>query len=175
MQYTTQYESPLGRILLAADGRRLTGAWFEGQKYFARTLSEAHREEHLPVLACAQEWLDIYFSGEEPAFLPPLCLAGTIFQNEVWEILQEIPYGETTTYQAIAKTLAARRGLSRMSAQAVGGAVARNPLLLFVPCHRVIGTDGSLTGYAGGIERKQALLLLERGIEKSEWDGEKDE
>lgn len=164
MQYTMQYESPLGRILLAADEKRLTGAWFEAQKYFARTLSEAHKEESMPVLVQAREWLDIYFSGEEPAFMPPLCLAGTTFQNEVWEILQTIPYGETTTYKAIAETLAKKRGLSRMSAQAVGGAVARNPLSIFVPCHRVIGTDGSLTGYAGGIELKRALLMLERTL-----------
>ncbi len=96
--------------------------------------------------------------------MPPLCLAGTTFQNEVWEILKTIPYGETTTYQAIAETLAKRRGLLRMSAQAVGGAVARNPLSIFVPCHRVIGTNGSLTGYAGGIELKRALLMLERTL-----------
>ena len=161
MQYTTFYESPIGRMLLAADDTGLTGLWFEGQKYFARCLDRESEEKELPVFAEAKRWLDIYFSGKEPDFTPPLHFTGTDFQKEVWEILCAIPYGQTMTYGAIADRLAKKRGLSRMSAQAVGGAVGHNNLSIIVPCHRVVGSDGSLTGYAGGIERKTFLLNLE--------------
>ena len=161
MQYTTFYESPIGRMLLAADDAGLTGLWFEGQKYFARCLDLETEEKELPVFAEAKRWLDIYFSGKEPDFTPPLHFTGTDFQKEVWEILCAIPYGQTMTYGAIADQLAKKRGLSRMSAQAVGGAVGHNNLSIIVPCHRVVGSDGSLTGYAGGIERKTFLLNLE--------------
>lgn len=161
MQYTTFYESPIGRMLLAADDAGLTGLWFEGQKYFARCLGRETEEKELPVFAEAKRWLDIYFSGKEPDFTPPLHFIGTDFQKEVWEILCAIPYGQTMTYGAIADRLAKKRGLSRMSAQAVGGAVGHNNLSIIVPCHRVVGSDGSLTGYAGGIERKTFLLNLE--------------
>ena len=161
MQYTTFYESPIGRMLLAADDTGLTGLWFEGQKYFARCLDRETEEKELPVFAEAKRWLDIYFSGKEPDFTPPLHFTGTDFQKEVWEILYAIPYGQTMTYGAIADQLAKKRGLSRMSAQAVGGAVGHNNLSIIVPCHRVVGSDGSLTGYAGGIERKTFLLNLE--------------
>ena len=161
MHYTTFYESPIGRMLLAADDTGLTGLWFEGQKYFARCLDRETEEKELPVFAEAKRWLDIYFSGKEPDFTPPLHFTGTDFQKEVWEILCAIPYGQTMTYGAIADQLAKKRGLSRMSAQAVGGAVAHNNLSIIVPCHRVVGSDGSLTGYAGGIERKTFLLNLE--------------
>ena len=161
MHYTTFYESPLGRMLLAADDTGLTGLWFEGQKYFARCLDRENEEKELPVFAEAKRWLDIYFSGKEPDFTPPLHFIGTDFQKEVWEILCAIPYGQTMTYGAIADQLAKKRGLSRMSAQAVGGAVGHNNLSIIVPCHRVVGSDGSLTGYAGGIERKTFLLNLE--------------
>ena len=161
MQYTTFYESPIGRMLLAADDAGLTGLWFEGQKYFARCLDRETEEKELPVFAEAKRWLDIYFSGKEPDFTPPLHFTGTDFQKEVWEILCAIPYGQTMTYGAIADRLAKKRGLSRMSAQAVGGAVGHNNLSIIVPCHRVVGSDGSLTGYAGGIERKTFLLNLE--------------
>ena len=161
MQYTTFYESPIGRMLLAADDTGLTGLWFEGQKYFARCLDRENEEKELPVFAEAKRWLDIYFSGKEPDFTPPLHFTGTDFQKEVWEILCAIPYGQTMTYGAIADQLAKKRGLSRMSAQAVGGAVGHNNLSIIVPCHRVVGSDGSLTGYAGGIERKTFLLNLE--------------
>ena len=152
MQYTTFYESPIGRMLLAADDTGLTGLWFEGQKYFARCLDRESEEKELPVFAEAKRWLDIYFSGKEPDFTPPLHFTGTDFQKEVWEILCAIPYGQTMTYGAIADQLAKKRGLSRMSAQAVGGAVGHNNLSIIVPCHRV---------YAGGIERKTFLLNLE--------------
>ena len=161
MQYTTFYESPIGRMLLAADDTGLTGLWFEGQKYFARCLDRETEEKELPVFAEAKRWLDIYFSGKEPDFTPPLHFIGTDFQKDVWEILCAIPYGQTMTYGAIADRLAKKRGLSRMSAQAVGGAVGHNNLSIIVPCHRVVGSDGSLTGYAGGIERKTFLLNLE--------------
>ena len=161
MQYTTFYKSPIGRMLLAADDIGLTGLWFEGQKYFARCLGRETEEKELPVFAEAKRWLDIYFSGKEPDFTPPLHFIGTDFQKEVREILCAIPYGQTMTYGAIADQLAKKRGLSRMSAQAVGGAVGHNNLSIIVPCHRVVGSDGSLTGYAGGIERKTFLLNLE--------------
>ena len=160
--YVRRYESPLGGILLAADDRGLMGLWFEGQKYFARTLPAEHEERESRVLADAARWLDVYFSGREPDFTPPLHPEGTPFQRAVWELLGQIPYGETTTYGALAKTLAARGGLVSMSAQAVGGAVGHNPVSIIIPCHRVVGADGSLTGYAGGVERKIALLRLEK-------------
>lgn len=161
MHYTTFYKSPIGRMLLAADDAGLTGLWFEGQKYFARCLGRETEEKELPVFAEAKRWLDIYFSGKEPDFTPPLHFIGTDFQKDVWDILCAIPYGQTMTYGAIADQLAKKRGLSRMSAQAVGGAVGHNNLSIIVPCHRVVGSDGSLTGYAGGIERKTFLLNLE--------------
>ena len=161
MQYTTFYKSPIGRMLLAADDTGLTGLWFEGQKYFARCLGRETEEKEMPVFAEAKRWLDIYFSGKEPDFTPPLHFIGTDFQKEVWDILCTIPYGQTMTYGAIADQIAKKRGLPRMSAQAVGGAVGHNNLSIIVPCHRVVGSDGSLTGYAGGIERKTFLLNLE--------------
>ncbi|MDO4289422.1 MAG: methylated-DNA--[protein]-cysteine S-methyltransferase [Eubacterium sp.] len=162
MQYISHYSSPLGRILLAADDIGLTGLWFEGQKYFALYLDREHKEKELPVLKKAKQWLDIYFLGKEPDFTVPLHFTGTAFQNEVWEILCTIPYGQTMTYGEIAKQIAAKRGLPRMSAQAVGGAVGHNEVSVIVPCHRVVGTNGSLTGYAGGIDKKVKLLTLEQ-------------
>ncbi|MCM1159547.1 MAG: methylated-DNA--[protein]-cysteine S-methyltransferase [Bacteroidales bacterium] len=163
MQYTSKYESPLGGIMLAADETGLTGLWFEGQKYFARCLDKENKKKELPVFEQVKKWLDIYFSGNEPDFKLPLHFTGNAFQNEVWEILYQIPYGQTTTYGAIAKQLAKKKGLDRMSAQAVGGAVARNEISVIVPCHRVVGGNGSLTGYAGGIDKKIALLKMEGG------------
>ena len=162
MKYTHHYTSPLGRIMLAADGQALTGLWFEGQKYFADKLDRNHEEKDLPVFEQAEQWLAIYFSGEEPDFMPPLSMKGTSFQKEVWEALLAVPFGQTTTYAEIAKGIAKRRGLASMSAQAVGNAVAHNPMSLLIPCHRVLGSDGSLTGYAGGLEKKKWLLAMER-------------
>ncbi len=159
----TRYASPLGEMLLAADGEALTGAWFDGQKYFARTLPPDAREQTVPILRDAMIWLDTYFSGGDPGVPSPLRPMGTPFQREVWDILLMIPYGRTMTYGQIAAMLARRRGLPRMSAQAVGSAVGRNPISVFIPCHRVVGSGGSLTGYAGGIQRKTALLRLEQG------------
>lgn len=161
MQYTSHYQSPIGGILLAADDIGLTGLWFEGQKYFALHLDKEHEEKEVPPFEIAKRWLDIYFSGKAPDFTVPLHFTGTDFQNEVWEILYAIPYGQLTTYGEIARQIAAKRGLEHMSAQAVGGAVGHNEISIIVPCHRVVGSNGSLTGYAGGVDKKQALLTLE--------------
>ena len=162
MQYTHHYESPIGRILLAADGEGLTGLWFEGQKYFARCLDAEHEEKPLSVFERTDEWLDIYFSGREPDFIPQFHMIGTDFQIAVWKLLLQIPYGRTVTYGELARKVAGQKGLKRMSAQAVGGAVGHNEISIIVPCHRVVGTNGSLTGYAGGIDKKVKLLTLER-------------
>ena len=162
MHYINHYHSPLGTILLAADDTGLTGLWFEGQKYFAQGLDKETEEKEFSVFQATRRWLDVYFSGQKPDFQVPLHFQGTAFQKEVWEILLSIPYGETTTYGAIAKQLAAKRGLPHLSAQAVGSAVGHNKISIIVPCHRVIGADGSLTGYAGGIWRKEKLLALEQ-------------
>ena len=162
MHYINHYHSPLGTILLAADDTGLTGLWFEGQKYFAQGLDKETEEKEFSVFQTARRWLDVYFSGQAPDFQVPLHFQGTAFQKEVWEILLSIPYGGTTTYGAIAKQLAAKRGLPHLSAQAVGSAVGHNKISIIVPCHRVIGADGSLTGYAGGIWRKEKLLALEQ-------------
>ena len=161
MTFLQHYNSPLGGILLAADEIGLTGLWFDGQKYFARDLPAEHVEQNTPVLSEAKRWLDIYFTGREPDFTPPLHPIGSAFRQSVWEILLQIPYGKTTTYGEIARQLSEKMGLSRMSAQAVGGAVGHNEISIIIPCHRVVGTNGSLTGYAGGIDKKQRLLELE--------------
>lgn len=164
MQYTTKYNSPLGEIMLASDEVGITGLWFKDQKYFALYLDKENIAKETPVLKDAKKWLDIYFSGKEPQFKLPLHFTGTHFQNEVWEILYTIPYGKTMTYGEIANLLARKKGLKHMSAQAVGGAVGHNEISIIVPCHRVIGKNGNLTGYAGGIEKKIALLKLEKGF-----------
>ena len=160
-QYVSEYQSPLGKIVLAADETGLSGLWFDGQKYFARGLSEDAPGKETDIIRSAKAWLDIYFSGQKPDFTPPLHLAGTKFQTAVWERLLQIPYGTTTTYGNIAGELSGTRGNKTMSAQAVGGAVGRNPVSIIVPCHRVVGSRGQLTGYAGGLERKRSLLNLE--------------
>lgn len=157
-----RYESPLGEILLLADEAGVTGLWFVGQKYFARTLETDYAQGETPALAEARRWLDAYFAGKEPDFMPPLHPAGTEFQRAVWEILLQIPYGRTMTYGQIGERLAREQGRTTMSAQAVGGAVGHNPISILIPCHRVVGTNGSLTGYAGGVEKKIRLLELEQ-------------
>lgn len=162
MTYIQHYSSPLGGILLAADEIGLTGSWFGGEKYFADNLPAEHAERQTPILAEAARWLDIYFTGKEPGFTPPLHPIGSPFRQAVWEILLQIPYGQTTTYGEIARQLAEKQGLEKMSAQAVGGAVGHNKISVIIPCHRVVGTSGSLTGYAGGIDKKVKLLELER-------------
>ncbi len=162
MHYITQYHSPLGDILLAADECGLIGLWFEGQKYYANGLVPNPVKQTTPILIRTKQWLDQYFAGQPPLSMPPIHMTGTPFQLAVWEILQTIPYGKTTTYKEIAKTIAAQKGLPHMSAQAVGGAVGHNKISILIPCHRVVGTNGSLTGYAGGIDKKLKLLTLER-------------
>ena len=151
----TRYESPLGSILLAADQTGLTGLWFVGQKYFPSFSDGDFFENETPVLTEAKHWLSLYFSGKEPDFLPPLHPQGRSFRQAVWNVLLTIPRGQTMTYGEIARRLNVR------SAQAVGGAVGHNPISILIPCHRVVGSDGSLTGYAGGLARKEWLLHLE--------------
>ena len=162
MQYIHHYSSPLGKIILAADEIGFSGLWFDGQKNSALYLEKEREEKALPIFDGAKHWLDVYFSGREPRFKFPLHFTGSDFQNEVWEILASLPYGHTATYGEIAGQIAKKRGLARISAQAVGGAVAKNKIAIIVPCHRVVGAGGNLTGYAGGLERKLALLKLEK-------------
>lgn len=164
MEYTYHYTSPLGEITLASDGEKLSGLWFVGQKFFAKTLEKEHEEKHLPIFDETNRWLDRYFRGKLPDFTPPLSPKGTPFRRSVWEILLTIPYGRTMTYGEIAKIIARQNGCQHMSAQAVGGAVGHNPISLIIPCHRVLGADGSLIGYAGGLERKRWLLRLENNL-----------
>lgn len=166
MQYTSKYQSPIGEILIACDEVGLTGLWFEGEKFYALSLDPEHEEKETLVFKQTKHWLDIYFSGKEPDFMPPIHMIGSDFQLSVWKILCGIPYGKTIAYGEIAKQIAAEKGLYRMSAQAVGGAVGHNEISIIIPCHRVVGTNGSLTGYAGGIEKKTALLKLE-GVDMS--------
>lgn len=161
MTFTQHYDSPLGSILLTADEMGLTGLWFDGQKHFARDLPAQRTEQDTPVLSEAKRWLDVYFTGREPDFLPALHPMGSAFRRRVWDLLLRIPYGQTVTYGQLAQQLAAQQSLSPMSAQAVGGAVGHNAISIIIPCHRVVGTGGSLTGYAGGIGRKVQLLTLE--------------
>lgn len=168
MQYTGKYQSSLGEIMIAADEKGLTGLWFVGQKYFALYLDEENEEKETQLLKDAKKWLDVYFSGKEPNFKLPIHFTGTDFQNEVWEILYSIPYGKTMTYGEIADILAKRRELKKMSARAVGAAVGKNAISIIVPCHRVVGANGNLTGYAGGISRKIELLKLEKGYKENE-------
>lgn len=157
MEYMSNYASPLGGVTMASDGNALIGLWFNGQKYFPAGILAAYEEKDLAVFRETRQWLDVYFSGHAPAFTPPLLLSGTPFRKAVWEILLTIPYGQTVTYVEITRRL----DQPRMSSQAVGGAVAHNPISLIVPCHRVIGANGSLTGYAGGLDRKLYLLQME--------------
>lgn len=167
MIYTNTYESPLGNILLAGDELGLTGLWFtEGGRYTGLGLKKDAVPKETAYFDQTKEWLDVYFSGRQPDFFPKIHLVGSDFRNRVGEILCKIPYGKTVTYGWIAGRIAKERGLPKMSAQAVGGAVGHNPICIIVPCHRVVGSDGSLTGYGGGIYRKKALLELE-GVDMS--------
>ncbi|MCH5251911.1 MAG: methylated-DNA--[protein]-cysteine S-methyltransferase [Lachnospiraceae bacterium] len=163
MFFSMEYKAPIGKLTIAATDDSVVGLWIEGQKYFLNTL----QEELVSVkgnsaLRQAEGWLDRYFAGDRPAPEElPLSPMGGKFRQDVWKILCEIPYGEVTTYGRIAKKIAAERGIKSMSAQAVGGAVGHNPISIIIPCHRVIGADGGLTGYAGGLETKEKLLSLE--------------
>ena len=152
----------MGEITLASDGDHLTGLWFDGQKYFATTLSEENQEKDMPIFEQTHEWLDCYFMGKGPSFTPSIHLEDTPFRLAVWELLSKIPYGKVVTYKYLAREIAREKGLSSMSTQAIGGAVSHNPISIIIPCHRVVGRDGSLTGYAGGIDKKKSLLQIER-------------
>ena len=165
--YTSVYSSELGDILLAADEIGLTGLWFFGQSYFADTLPTEQIAQETPILTQAREWLDEYFSGKEPDFTPTLHPIGSPFRQAVWKLLLPIPYGQTTTYGEIARQLEKLQNRPHMSAQAVGGAVGHNGISIIIPCHRVVGTKGSLTGYAGGLDKKMALLELEHANRKT--------
>ena len=158
MPYKQYYDSPLGRIVLTCDDEGLTGLWFDDGRPDAE---EGMEEIPHPHHASAARWLDDYFARKDPGFLPPLHFVGTPFQCDVWEELLKIPYGETRSYGEIAAAVAEKRGVPQMSAQAVGGAAGRNHIVIIVPCHRVIGADGNLTGYTGGLEKKIVLLALE--------------
>ena len=160
--YINHYHSSLGIITLASNGESLTGLWFDGQKYFPHKLISESIESKLPIFTQTCNWLDIYFGGEIPDFTPPIYLNTTPFRKAVYDILLTIPYGQTMTYGEIANIIAEQNGVERMSAQAVGSAVGHNPISIIIPCHRVVGADGSLTGYAGGLDRKIELLKLEK-------------
>ena len=168
MFYTTGYASPLGTFTLAGTGENITGLWVEGQKYFAATVKgRVEEKSDLPVFGKAKKWLDAYFAGEKPVISQlPLAPIGSDFRKVVWDILCEIPYGQCTTYGEIAKKAAARMHKKNMSSQAVGGAVGHNTISIIIPCHRVVGSNGSLTGFAGGISKKIKLLELE-GVDVS--------
>ena len=163
MYYKTNYTSPLGLLTLASDGENLIGLWIEGQKYHGGSISGIMTEKSdLPIFDAAKRWLERYFAGEKPAISElPLAPVGSDFRQDVWNILCGIPYGEVITYGDIAKKMAVKLDKKSMSGQAVGGAVGHNPISIIIPCHRVVGSNGSLTGYAGGIDRKIRLLELE--------------
>ena len=162
MDHVYNYISPLGDITLASDGEALTGLWFYGQKNFPHKLVEESIEAELPIFVQTCKWLDMYFNGKIPDFTPPISLHTTPFRKAVYDILLTVPYGRTMTYGGIARMLAEKQGVECMSALAVGGAVGHNPISIIVPCHRVVGSDGSLTDYAGGLDKKKALLKLEK-------------
>ncbi|MDD6568171.1 MAG: methylated-DNA--[protein]-cysteine S-methyltransferase [Eubacteriales bacterium] len=162
MIYTYDYNSPLGKITMASEGETLSGLWFEGQKYFADTIKGESEKKLIPVFDETIKWLDIYFGGKEPNFTPKISITGTPFKKAVAKIMLTIPYGKTMTYGEIAQKIAKQKGIEKMSAQAVGGAVGHNSISIIIPCHRVVGKNGSLTGYAGGIDRKIELLKLEK-------------
>lgn len=167
MIYIAHYDSPIGNILLTAKDNKLIGLWFENQKYYPN-FKEELKEENIPILEKTKNWLNRYFNKENPLISElDLSLTGSEFRITVLQKLMEIPYEKTTTYKAIAEDIAKEKGIESMSAQAIGGAIKRNPISIIVPCHRVIGTNGSLTGYAGGLSRKEYLLKLEGAIDKN--------
>lgn len=165
MLYKTYYKSPIGNLMLVSDGDNLVGLYIENQKYYLNGIKqELTSKDNLQVFENTKKWLDRYFAKENPSIKEiPLAPIGGEFRQKVWKILCEIPYGKTTTYGEIAKRIAKEMDKEKMSAQAIGNAVGHNPISIIIPCHRVVGKDGSLTGYAGGIEKKRILLELERG------------
>ncbi len=160
MYYSTTYASPIGNITLACDENSLVGLWTDGQKYYGDTIPERMMEkDNSPILAAAKKWLDKYFAGKKPDISElPLAPIGGEFRQGVWQILCEIPYGEVITYNDIAQEMAFKMNKEKMSCQAIGGAVGHNPISVIIPCHRVVGSNGSLTGFAGGIDKKIKLL-----------------
>lgn len=168
MIYKTYYNSPVGKILISAKDSAIIGLWIEGQKYYLENIKEdIVEDDEYEVLKQCKDWLDRYFKGEKPEICEiKLNPSGSDFAKSVWDILCEIPYGETTTYGEIAENIAVKRNVERMSAQAVGGAVGHNPISIIIPCHRVVGKSGSLTGYAGGIDIKIKLLAHEKALKK---------
>ena len=164
MIYISHYLSPLGDILLASKNNELIGLWFEGQKYYLNSINEEMQvKNEEEILKKTKNWLDRYFKGEKPSIKEiKINPNGSDFRKEVWKILCKIPYGQTITYKEIAEKLAKEKGLKSMSAQAIGGAVGHNPISIIIPCHRVVGSDGKLTGYAGGLDKKEYLLKLEQ-------------
>ena len=156
MNFLYRYDSPIGPLTMESDGESLIGLWFDGQKF-----NEAREDKYLPVFSATARWLDFYFGGVQPDFTPPISLRDSEFRREVWNLLLTIPYGKTTTYGELAAQIAKTRGMAKMSAQAIGGAVGHNPVPIIVPCHRVVGKNGTLTGYGGGLEKKKFLLALE--------------
>jgi methylated-DNA-[protein]-cysteine S-methyltransferase len=161
MEYVCKIKSPLGLLTASSDGQNITGLWIAGQKYFAKTLGKDVSEQSLPVFEDLRKWLDVYFAGAEPDSMPPLLPRGSPFQKSIWDRLRKIPYGRTTSYGELAKQAESGNKGRHSSARAVGGAVGRNPISILIPCHRVLGKNGSLTGYAGGIAKKTKLLKLE--------------
>lgn len=161
MKYYSKYLSPLGEITMGSDGEALVRLDFDGSRFYDASAVESGEEKELPVFIRTKKWLDLYFAGECPDFLPAIAPEGTEFRRKVWEILLQIPYGKVMSYGEIAERIAKEQGIKKMSAQAVGGAVGHNPISLLVPCHRVIGKDGKMVGYGGGLDRKIALLKIE--------------
>ncbi len=163
MHYSTTYSSPIGMITIACEDDKIAGLWLEGQKYHGEVIfKHMTKKDNLPLFDAAKKWLDNYFMGKKPnIFDLPLSPKGSEFREEVWNILCHIPYGKVITYNDIAKQIAVRTNKNKVSCQAVGGAVGHNPISIIIPCHRVVGTNGSLTGYAGGIDKKIKLLELE--------------
>ena len=162
MEYIYNIDSPLGVLTVSSDGVNITGLWIERSRYFGSTIKPGAEIKSLPVFKQAEKWLDIYFSGSEPNIKLPLAPVGTQFRQKVWQLLMNIPYGTVTTYGAIAKQISEGKKDYRMAAQAIGGAVGHNPISIIIPCHRVVGSNGSLTGYGGGINKKVQLLQLEK-------------
>ncbi len=162
MTYIYYYNSPLGRITISSNGKELTGLWFDNHKHLDSKSPKYHKEKALPIFDETKKWLDTYFSGAAPDFTPPIKVDTTPFRKSVLEIVWIIPFGQTMTYGEIANHIAKQRGLAKMSAQAVGQAVGSNPILLIIPCHRIVGANGNLTGYACGLEKKLQLLTMEK-------------
>ncbi|MCG7339025.1 methylated-DNA--[protein]-cysteine S-methyltransferase [Staphylococcus sp. ACRSN] len=161
MHYKIHYDAPIGRITLTSDGINLTGLWLPKHKDYENHYSEKLVSSDLPVFDKVKQWLDEYFLGNNPEINFPLAPEGTAFRKQVWDLLLEIPHGKTVTYGEIAQAVGLKRGKTTMSSQAVGGAVGSNPISIIIPCHRVVGKDGNLTGYGGGIDTKIALFKLE--------------